>query len=144
MWLPDWRVVFNQEQEPWNLFSPSWREAQAEGEGSAPPSGKGNSLFQQQAGTGCTGWGCAPAAPLCPGTQSKHLREAGPRILQRLGPTPSRSPLQPPGWVRYQNTLEPRLQTRGKELARTRSAWESGIQPRSARLGAEPLPCCQL
>lgn len=59
-------------------------------------------------------------------TRSKHLREASPIVLQRLGPTPSRSPRQSPGWVRYQNTLEPRLQTRCKELARTQSAWESG------------------
>lgn len=74
------------------------------------------------------------------GTQSKHLREAGPRVLQKLGPTPSRSPLQPPGWVRYQNSLEPRLQIRCKELARKRSAWELGTLTRSARRGTEPLP----
>lgn len=74
------------------------------------------------------------------GTQSKHLREVGPRVLQRLGPTPSRSPLQPPGWVRYQNSLKPRLQICCKELARTRSAWELGALTRSVRRGTEPWP----
>lgn len=55
-------------------------------------------------------------------TRSEHLREAGPGVLQKLGPTPSRSPLQQPDRVRSQNKLKPRLQTRCKEVARTRSA----------------------
>lgn len=64
------------------------------------------------------------------GTQSKHLHEARPH------PFPLAA--APPGWVRYQNSLESRLQIRCKELARTRSAWELGTLTRSARRDTEP------
>lgn len=79
-------------------------------------------------------------------TQREHLRDAEPRVLQKLGPTPSCSLLLPPqpDRVRSQNTLKPRLQTRffffEEEVARTQSsAWESGtLARRSSRWGAEP------
>lgn len=75
-------------------------------------------------------------------TQGEHLREAWSSVRQKLGPTPSRSLQQQPDRVRSQNTLKPRLQTRSKEVARTRSAWESGtLLRRSARWGAEPWLC---
>lgn len=139
------------EQKPPSLLPrspPNWREAQTEGEGSAPPSNKGNSFFQQQAGAGCTGWGCAPAALL------SRLQPPAPRVSTCGRPAPQSCRGSAPPLPACRGSLVARsvtriiyrLQTCCKELARTRSAWESGTLTRSASLGAVPwpLPCCQL
>lgn len=89
----------------------------------APPPAKQAAFFQQQAGAEFGIWRCAPAAPPRPlqprGPQSRHLRQRSPQPTERLGPTPSRSGLQPP--PRLPGRPPGILQNPGCELAAKKS-----------------------
>lgn len=99
------------------------------------------------------GLGMRPGRASLPGlqhpariTQSEHLREAEPSVLQKLGPTPSRSLLPQPDRVRSQNILKPRLQTRCRSCthAERLGIGDTGKKGRPLECRALTLRCYQL